>query len=70
MRNFDDFKEFVIKYKGAILGGIIAILLICTGLFKALLVLAIVVLGILVGNYVQNNKELVKEKIKQFVDKF
>ncbi|MGN1298392.1 MAG: DUF2273 domain-containing protein [Candidatus Scatovivens sp.] len=70
MKNFDDFKNFIFKYKGAIIGGIIAIILLCTGLFKALLIFAIIVVGIIIGNYVQNNKELVKEKLKGFIDKF
>ena len=64
MKNFDDFKDFVLKYKGAILGAIIAIVLMCTGLFKVLLILAIIVAGIVAGNYVQNNKELVNMQKK------
>lgn len=63
-------KDFLIEYKGAIIGGAVAILLVCTGLFKLLFVLAIIAVGIFVGHYVQNNKEMVKEKLKEFIDKF
>lgn len=70
MKSFEEVKNFIFKYKGAIIGGIIAIIFICTGLFKLCLVLAIIAIGILIGNYIQNNKELVKEKLKKFIDKF
>lgn len=70
MEKEKDFKDYLIKYKGAIIGGAIAIVLVCTGLFKLLLALTIVVAGIFVGHYVQNNKEEVKEKLKDFIDKF
>ncbi len=70
MKSFDDFKDFIVKYKGAIIGGLIAVVLIWTGLFKLLIAFAVVLAGVLVGNYVQNNKELVKEKLKTFIDRF
>ena len=35
-----------------------------------LLTLALIVCGIFIGNYVQDNKESVKEKLKNFIDKF
>lgn len=66
----NNIKEFLLSYKGAIIGGAIAILLVCTGLFKLLFILAIIAAGVFVGNYVQNNKDLVKEKLKEFIDKF
>lgn len=40
----DNIKDFLIKYRGAILGGIIALVLVCTGLFKVLLALIIITL--------------------------
>lgn len=70
MKKFDSFKEFIIKYAGAIIGGIIAIVFICTGLFELLLTFAIIIGGIFIGNYIQENKETVKEKLKNFIDKF
>lgn len=68
--NNNNIKEFFVKYAGAILGGIIAIILVCTGLFKLVAGLLIIVAGIFVGNYIQNNKEYVKEKLKELIDRF
>ena len=70
MNGFDEFKNFCMKYKGAILGAFIAIILVFTGILDAIIVLGIIVLGMILGNYVQRNKELVKEKLKNFIDKF
>ena len=65
----EDFKKFLTKYWGAIVGGIIAIILACTGLYKLILVVVLVVLGVWAGNYYQHNKDNVKEKLKKFIDK-
>lgn len=65
----DGFKSFLSEYGGAIIGGIIAILILCTGLYKLIVGIILIALGIFIGNYVQKNKEEVKEKIKNFVDK-
>ena len=62
-------KEFWNKYKGAIIGGIIAILILATDLVDTLFALFIIFVAICLGNYVQNNKEEVKEKLKNFVDR-
>ena len=70
MNGFEEFKNFCMKYKGAILGGLIAILLVFTGILDALIVIGIVILGMILGNYAQRNKEIVKEKLKNFIDKF
>ena len=70
MNGFDEFKNFCIKYKGAILGGLIAIVLVFTGILDIIVALAIIVLGMILGNYVQRNKEFVKEKLKNLIDKF
>ncbi len=66
----ESFMDFIVKYKGAIIGGIIAILLVCTGLFKLLLSLIVIVGGIFLGNYIQNNKDSVKDTLKKYIDKF
>ena len=66
----NDFKKFLLDYKGAIIGGLIAIIIACTGLVRILVVFAIIVFGIWVGNYVQRNKEKVKEKLKNLIDRF
>lgn len=69
----DSFKIFCEKYGGCILGGLIgivlAIILFCTNLYKVLLTIAVVIVCIWAGNYIQNNKESVKDKTKKFIDK-
>ena len=62
-------KKFLIKYRGAIIGGIISILALILNLHKLLICVLIIVAGALIGNYVQYNKETVKEKIKFYIDK-
>lgn len=66
----DDFKKFLSKYWGGILGAIIAIILACTGLYKFIVVVVLIVLGIWLGNYFQHNKNDVKTKLKNFIDKW
>ena len=63
-------KEFWDKYKGAIIGILIALLIVCTRLYQLFILFALVIIGAIIGNYVQNNKELVKNKMKNFIDKF
>lgn len=70
MNNSNDFKKFCLEHKGAIIGGLFAIIIACTGLVRVLLGIVIIIFGIFIGNYVQKNKELVKEKLKKFIDKF
>ncbi len=62
-------KQFLIDYRGAIIGGIVAIVALLLNLHKVLIIILIVIAGILLGNYVQHNKELVKEKLKSYIDK-
>ena len=62
-------KQFLINYRGAIIGGIVAIVALLLNLHKALIVILIVIAGILLGNYVQHDKELVKGKLKSYIDK-
>lgn len=61
--------EFIKAYRGAIIGIIVAILIILTRLDQ--LIMGIIVIGIcaFVGNYVQHNKYEVKEKLKKFIDR-
>ena len=54
------FKDFITQYRGAIIGVIIAILI---------LAIVVLVLGAFIGNYVQQNKDFVKTKLKSFIDK-
>lgn len=64
-----NFKEFCSEYAGAIIGAIIAILILCTGLYKLIIAIILIGMGIFVGNYIQKNKYEVKEKLKNFIDR-
>ena len=63
-------KEFWSNYKGAILGVIFAILIIMTNLYKLIVAVVLIILGAIVGNYIQQNKQIVKDRLKNFIDKF
>ena len=58
------------KYKGAIIGVIIAIILIATKMYKFFVVVILLILGAFVGNYIQQNKQIVKDRLKNFIDRF
>lgn len=62
-------KDIWNNYKGAIIGVIIAILILVTRLHDLILAIVVLVLGALIGNYIQQNKEEVKTKLKGFIDK-
>lgn len=64
-----DFKNFCLEHKGAIIGGLVAIIFALTGLVKVLVAIAIIVFGVWAGNYIQKNKDSIKEKLKNFIDK-
>ena len=57
------------QYRGAIIGIIVAILFLVFELYKVILGICIIVIGAIAGNYVQNNKPMIKEKLKNFIDK-
>ena len=63
------FKEFWNNYKGAIIGVVIAALILITRLQDLIVAIVVLVLGALIGNYVQQNKDDVKIKLKNFIDK-
>ena len=65
----EDFKNFLINFRGAIIGGLSALIALLLNLHTVLLWVLIIVAGILLGNYVQHNKELVKDKLKSYIDK-
>lgn len=58
------------KYGGAIIGGIIALLLCFTRLYMLVIALLVIIAGIFLGNYIQKNKSDVKTKLKDLIDKF
>ena len=49
----EEFKNFLNEYKGAIIGGIIAILVLCTKLYKLVIGIILITIGVLIGNYIQ-----------------
>ena len=65
----ESLKGFWNQYKGAIIGVIIAILILCTRLYELIIGIVLIVLGAFVGHYVQQNKAEVKEKLKNFIDR-
>ena len=65
----EKFLQFVIDNKYPIIGFIVAIVLIATGLYKLIIPIALIIFVIYGGIYFQKNKEEVKEKIKNFIDK-
>lgn len=65
----NNLKEIWNRYKGAIIGIIAAGLILITRLDEVILGIVILALGALIGNYVQQNKEEVKTKLKGFIDK-
>lgn len=66
----EQFKDFLIKYRGAIIGGIVAIIALILRIHQFLIYCLIILAGIFVGNFVQQNKEFVKDKIRKIVDKW
>ena len=65
----EEFKNFINEYKGAIIGGLIAVVVLCTQIYRLVIGIILIAIGIFVGNYIQKNKYDVKEKIKNFIDK-
>ncbi len=62
-------KNFIYEYRGAIIGGLIAIVILCTRLYMLIVGIILIALGIFIGNYIQKNKYEVKEKIKNLIDR-
>lgn len=65
----EKFLQFIVENKYPIIGLLIAVILIFTGLYKLIIPIALIILGVYGGIYFQKNKEEVKEKIKNFIDK-
>lgn len=64
-----DLKNFIYEYRGAIIGGIIAVIVLFTGLLRFALALIVIALGVFLGNYVQQNKYEVKQKLLDFINR-
>ncbi len=62
--------EIISNNKGIIIGGIVGLLIYLFGLMKLVTLAFLIFLGMVVGNTIEKNKGDIKEKIKQFIDKF
>lgn len=65
----ENIKDFWNNYKGAIIGIVIAILVLATRIYNFILAVVLLIIGAFAGNYIQQNKDSVKEKIKNFIDR-
>lgn len=65
----EEIKKFIKQYHGAIIGIIIGVLILITRLSDLILGIVVIALGAIVGNYIQQNKEDVKTRLKGFIDK-
>lgn len=65
----EDIKKFISEYKGAIIGVIVAIVILATRLYDVIVGILLLLVGAFIGNYVQRNKDDVKAKLKKFIDK-
>ena len=65
-----NFNKLVENYGGAVIGGIIALILCFTRLYRILIIVVVIIAGAFIGNYVQKNKETVKAKVKQLTDQY
>ena len=65
MENFNNFWN---NYKGAIIGVIIAGLILITKAYYSIIAIIVIIIGAIIGNYIQQNKEIVKDKIMGFIE--
>ena len=65
----EEFKNFFRQYKGAIIGVVVGILILITRLHDLIIAVVVLALGAFIGNYIQQNKEDVKARLKSFIDK-
>ena len=65
----DEFKKFMSQYGGMIIGIIVAIVLLCTQLYRLIIGIILIFVFGYAGNYIQHNKFEVKEKLKNFIDR-
>ena len=65
----DDFRKFMDKNWGGLLGAIIALILACTDLYRVIVGVVLICCGAWLGNYIQHHKEKAKSNMKNFIDK-
>ena len=65
----EDFKKFMSQYGGMIIGILVAIVLLFTRLYLLIIGIILIVICGYAGHYFQHNKEIVKEKLRNFIDR-
>lgn len=65
----EDLRKIFSKYGGAIIGIIIAIIILATKLYDLIIGIIVIGMGAIIGNYVQQNKDAVKTKLKSLIDR-
>lgn len=65
----DNLRDFFLKYRGTIIGALIAIVALMLHIYKIIIWTIVIFVGMYIGNYIQHNKEIVKIKIKDFIDR-
>lgn len=65
----NDLKGFFHEYRGAIIGGILGVIVFFTGLLKLAIAIIVIGAGVFFGNYVQHNKDEVKQKLLDFINR-
>ncbi len=65
----DDFKKFMSNYGGMIIGIIVAVLLLLTKFYELIIAIILIVVCGYAGFYIQHNKDSVKDRIKNFIDR-
>ena len=65
----DDFKKFMSQYGGLIIGIIVAIVLLLTRFYELIIAIILIAVCGYAGFYIQHNKDNVKDRLKNFIDK-
>ncbi len=65
----NDFKSFMSQYGGMIVGIIVAIVLLLTKFYMLIIAIILIAVCGYAGHYFQHNKDVAKEKLKNFIDR-
>lgn len=65
----NNFKKFMDKYAGAIIGALFALIILALKLLNFVLAIGLIVSFAMLGSKMQKNKATIKEKVKAFIDK-
>ena len=65
----DDFKKFMSQYGAMIVGILVAIVLLLTRFYLLIIAIILIVVCGYAGHYFQHNKDSVKDKLKNFIDR-